>query len=130
MLLFKGTDEALLRRVTEATLAAARSLPREVQVALDARWDFDAGEPTAHRSGRLVDVPELAERIVVAAREQGSGLPIDVELPIRELAPDATSARWAGMSEAITGVPQASASTTGRSKPSSSEGASSQRAAA
>jgi primosomal protein N' (replication factor Y) len=37
MLLFKGTDEALLRRVTEATLAAARSLPREVQVALDAR---------------------------------------------------------------------------------------------
>jgi len=37
MLLFKGTDEALLRRVTEATLAAAKRLPREVQVALDAR---------------------------------------------------------------------------------------------
>ena len=37
MLLFKGTDEALLRRVTEATVDAARRLPREVQVALDAR---------------------------------------------------------------------------------------------
>jgi primosomal protein N' (replication factor Y) len=37
MLLFKGTDEALLRRVTEATLSASRKLPREVQVALDAR---------------------------------------------------------------------------------------------
>jgi primosomal protein N' (replication factor Y) len=37
MLLFKGRDEALLRRVTEATLAAARRLPRDVQVALDAR---------------------------------------------------------------------------------------------
>lgn len=37
MILFKGTDEALLRRVTEATLAAAKQLPREVQVALDAR---------------------------------------------------------------------------------------------
>jgi primosomal protein N' (replication factor Y) (superfamily II helicase) len=37
MLLFKGRDEGLLRRVTEATLAAAKQLPREVQVALDAR---------------------------------------------------------------------------------------------
>ena len=37
MLLFKGTDTALLRRVTEATLEASRKLPREVQVALDAR---------------------------------------------------------------------------------------------
>ena len=37
MLLFKGTDEALMRRVIEATLAAAKRLPREVQVALDAR---------------------------------------------------------------------------------------------
>jgi hypothetical protein len=37
MLLFKGRDEALLRRVIEATLAEAKRLPREVQVALDAR---------------------------------------------------------------------------------------------
>jgi vancomycin resistance protein YoaR len=75
--------EVLARRLRQ------HKLTRD-EIAVDARWDFDAGEPTAHRSGRLVDVPELAERIVVAAREHGSG-PIDVELPIRELAPDATS---------------------------------------
>ncbi len=37
MLLFKGPDEGLLRRVCEATVEAARRLPREVQAALDAR---------------------------------------------------------------------------------------------
>ncbi|MHA7836368.1 MAG: replication restart helicase PriA [bacterium] len=37
MLLFKGTDAELLRRVTERTLEAARRLPRDLQVALDAR---------------------------------------------------------------------------------------------
>jgi primosomal protein N' (replication factor Y) len=37
MLLLKGSDAALLRRVTEHLLAAARPLPRSVQVALDAR---------------------------------------------------------------------------------------------
>jgi primosomal protein N' (replication factor Y) len=36
MLLFKGRDEALLRHVTEKTLALARRLPREVHFALDA----------------------------------------------------------------------------------------------
>ncbi|MEE8164513.1 MAG: primosomal protein N', partial [Myxococcota bacterium] len=36
VLLFKGSDEAGLRRVTEATQASAKRLPREVQVALDA----------------------------------------------------------------------------------------------
>jgi len=36
VLLLKGSDEAELRRVTEATQAAAKGLPREVQVALDA----------------------------------------------------------------------------------------------
>jgi primosomal protein N' (replication factor Y) len=37
MLLAKGRDEALLRRVALAQLSAARSLPRAVQMALDAR---------------------------------------------------------------------------------------------
>lgn len=37
MLLLKGADAALLRRVTERLLAAARGLPRSVQFALDAR---------------------------------------------------------------------------------------------
>jgi primosomal protein N' (replication factor Y) len=37
MLLFKGRDADLLRRVSQATLEAAKRLPRSVQVALDAR---------------------------------------------------------------------------------------------
>ncbi len=37
MLLLKGSDEMLLRRVSEEILAASRKLPRGVQVALDAR---------------------------------------------------------------------------------------------
>jgi primosomal protein N' (replication factor Y) len=37
MLLLKGDDEALLRRVSRAILAASKQLPRTVQTALDAR---------------------------------------------------------------------------------------------
>jgi hypothetical protein len=37
MLLIKGNDQALLRRVSRAILAASKQLPRTVQTALDAR---------------------------------------------------------------------------------------------
>ena len=37
MCLLKGDDEAVLRRASKAALAAGRALPRDVQMALDAR---------------------------------------------------------------------------------------------
>jgi hypothetical protein len=37
MCLLKGDDRALMRAASKAALAAARRLPREVQMALDAR---------------------------------------------------------------------------------------------